>query len=88
MMKDTYLLEGDGTVVKAMSMLQGRVNCHLVRAWKTLVYAIGGRSDGHLERYDVEDNKWHSICRHPEPMSLSQTHAVNIYERFIYVIPI
>ncbi len=67
-------------------MLNERVGCQFVRVWNCMVYAIGGRADGHCERYDVNLDRWETIARYPEPMSLSQAQSVNIYEKFLYVI--
>lgn len=85
-MYETFMLEADGLVVKKKSLIRGRVSCHLVRVWKTLVYAIGGRPDGHSERYDVDADQWAPIADNPEPMSIGQYHAVNVYDTHIYLI--
>lgn len=85
-MSETFMLEADGIVTKKRSLLRDRTSCHLVRVWKTLVYAIGGRPDGHSERYDVDSDKWEPIANNPEPMSIGHYHAVNVYESHIYLI--
>lgn len=86
MMRETFMLEADGLVTKKRSMLRERVSCHLVRVWKSFVYAIGGRPDGRSERYDPDLDTWEPIADNPEAMSIGQYHAVNVYESHIYLI--
>ena len=67
-------------------MIKQRVGCIFVKVWNCLIYAIGGRTDGHCERYDVNLNRWAPIAIHPEPMELANYRGVNALDTYIYII--
>jgi hypothetical protein len=58
----------------------------MVRVWQCLIYVIGGRADGHCERYDVNLNEWKQISSHPTPMALSNFNGFNALEKYIYMV--
>ena len=64
-------------------------NRHLplfVKAWGNLIYAIGGTADGSCERLDLYLKKWENIAQHPQPYSIINSQAVNILDKYIYVV--
>jgi hypothetical protein len=76
---------GNGLVTKKENMIKKRVGCLFLRVWNCLIYAIGGTTDGHCERFDVNLNKWLPIARHPCSVELLTYHPINIYEKYIYL---
>ncbi len=58
----------------------------MVKVWKCLIYVVGGRADGHCERYDVNLNEWKKISSHPTPMALSNFNGFNALEKYIYLV--
>ncbi len=57
----------------------------LLKVWKCLIYVMGGRVDGHCERYDTNLNEWKQITTHPTPMVLSSFKGFNAFEKYIYL---
>ena len=52
--------QGLGLITKGQNMLMPRAShgITLIKVWKCLIYVMGGRADGHCERYDVNLNEW------------------------------